>query len=48
VIADGREKALEAVSGVVEPSAYFEVRDGKLLPETAKVLGLQPGIAKAM
>jgi hypothetical protein len=40
--------ALEALRSAVEPSAYVEVTDGKLLPETARLLGLEPGVAKAM
>jgi hypothetical protein len=48
VMAGSSREALEAVRKAVEPSAYVEVTDGKLLPETAKVLGLRPGIAKAM
>jgi hypothetical protein len=43
-----RREALEAVRKVVEASAYVEVTDGKLLPETAGLLGLKPGVAKAM
>jgi hypothetical protein len=48
VMAETPREALEAVRKAVEPSAYLEVTDGKLLPATAKLLGLEPGVAKAM
>jgi hypothetical protein len=48
VIAESPREALESVRMAVEPSAYLEVTDGKLLPETATLLGLKPGVAKAM
>jgi hypothetical protein len=48
VISDSSAEALAAVLETVEPDAYAEVTDGKLLPETAKALGLHPGVPKAM
>ena len=48
VMAETAVEAAEAVRKAVEPSAYVEVTDGKLLPETAKLLGLEPGVARAM
>ena len=48
VMAETAGEASEAVRKAVAPSAYVEVTDGKLLPETARLLGLKPGVAKAM
>ena len=48
VIAESAGEASQAVRKAVEPSAYVEVTDGKLLPETARLLGLSPGVAKPM
>jgi hypothetical protein len=48
VISDSSAEALAVVRTTVEPDAYVEVTDGKLLPETARVLGLSHGVAKAM
>jgi hypothetical protein len=48
VMADTREQAAALVREAVEPSAYVEVTDGKLLPATAEALGLRPGEPKAM
>jgi hypothetical protein len=47
-LADNREQAAAVVSEAVEPSAYVEVTDGKLLPANAEALGLRPGEPKAM
>jgi hypothetical protein len=48
VLSDSSAEALAVVRKSVAPDAYVEVTDGKLLPETARILGLKPGIAKAM
>jgi hypothetical protein len=39
VMAESPREALEAVRKAVEPSAYVEVTDGKLLPETGRCSG---------
>ena len=47
-LADTKESALAAIREAVSPADYVEMTDGRLSPETARALGLQPGIAKAM
>ncbi|MBM0206172.1 hypothetical protein JNW90_26525 [Micromonospora sp. STR1s_5] len=48
VMADSETEALEAVRSVAEPGDFIEQTDGRLLPETARALGLLPGVAKPM
>jgi hypothetical protein len=48
VLADTRGSALAAVQEVVSPGDHVEITDGRLSPDTARALDLQPGQAKAM
>jgi hypothetical protein len=47
-LADTTQNAIAAIQAAVQPDAYVEMTDGKLSPETARALDLQPGAAKAM
>jgi hypothetical protein len=39
---------MAAIQAAVQPDDYVEMTDGKLSPETAVALGLEPGIARPM
>jgi hypothetical protein len=48
VLADTRELALAAIREAAQPGDYVEMNQGKLSPETARALDLQPGQPRVM
>jgi hypothetical protein len=48
VLSDRRAQALASIQEAVQPGDYVELTEGRLSPETAKALGLIPGVARAM